>query len=61
MGMVSQMGREEPSRLADVEEDVEILADLLAEARQHKARQNEMTALRQEVTQKLNAEITQGR
>lgn len=53
--------RRSPDLLPDVEEDVEILADLLAEARQHKARQNEMTALRQEVTQKLNAELARGK
>lgn len=53
--------RRSPDLLPDVEEDVEILAGLLTRARQHKARQNEMTALRQEVTQKLNAELAQGK
>ena len=53
--------RRSPDLQADVEGEVELLAGLLAAARELKARQNELAALRQEATQKRNAELVQGK
>ncbi|MFL6233573.1 MAG: hypothetical protein ACJ76N_10605 [Thermoanaerobaculia bacterium] len=53
--------RRSPDLLPDVAEDIEILAGLLTRARELKARQNELAGLRQEATQKLNAEVIRGK
>src|SRR4051812_36076017 len=53
--------RRSPDLLPDVEEDIALLEGLLAQARALKARQNELAALRQEVTQRLNAEMGRGK
>jgi hypothetical protein len=53
--------RRSPDLLPDVEEDIALLARLLAQTRALKARQNELAALRQEATQRLNEEMGQGK
>src|SRR3954466_4582489 len=53
--------RRSPDLLPDIEEDIALLARLLAQTRALKARQNELAALRQEATQRLNEEMGRGK
>src|SRR5436305_14937573 len=53
--------RRSPDLLPDVAEDIEILAGLLAGARELKGRQNELAGLRQETTQRLHEETARGK
>src|SRR5947199_1296798 len=53
--------RRSPDLLPDVAEDIELLARLLAGARELKGRQNELAGLRQETTQRLHEETARGK
>ena len=59
--MLLDASERSPEVLPEVEKERERLAQRLAEVQAFKARQDELTALRQQVTQQLQAAVTQGK